>query len=169
MILSPVGDSPMRSLLALSFAGLALSFAAAQEKADIPLNRFQVIYDPGNYPQTTPQEALGSIIKAIGRERYDYLVAHLLDPTFVDNRLRSDNITPDQLGKDVKAHLLEDPDLVKSLRRFLDEGEFSSGASQVTVRLKDVKDKQVYLKKVGTRWYMENRPQEEKTVEKEKE
>ena len=157
----------MRSLFALFVAGLVVSFTGAQEKTDIPPNRFQVTYDPGNYPQSTPQEALGSIIKAVGRERYDYLVAHLLDPTFVDNRLRSANITPDQLGKDVKAQLLEDPDLVKSLRRFLDEGEFSAGASQVTVRHKDVKDKQVYLKRIGTRWYMENRRQEEKGTEKE--
>jgi hypothetical protein len=157
----------MRFLLALVGAGLALSFAAAQDKADAPPNRFQVTYDPGNYPQATPQEALGSVIKAIGRGRYDYLVAHLLDPTWVDNRLRSANITPDQLGKDVKAQLLEDPDLVKGLRRFLDEGEFGAGASQVTVRLKDVKDKQVYLRKVGTRWFMENRRQEEKGADKE--
>jgi hypothetical protein len=156
----------MRSTIALLVAAIVLPMAAAQDK-DAP-NRLQVIYDPGNYPQTTPQEALGSVVKALGRDRYDYLVAHLLDPAFVDDQLKTEKTTPEQLGKSVKAHMEEDPELLKLMKRFLAEGDFSAGAERVTVSLKGVDDKQVFLRKVGERWYMENRRKEEKAADKDR-
>jgi hypothetical protein len=165
---APFGDLPMRFLSAMLAAAIMTSFAATQEKNEPGPNRFDVIYDPGNYPQATPQEALGSVIKALGRDRYDYLVAHLLDPAFVDDQLKSEKTTPAQLSKSVKAHMEEDPELLKLMKRFLAEGDFSAGAERVTVSLKGVDDKQVFLRKVGQRWYMENRRKEEKAVDKDR-
>lgn len=73
----------MRPLFAVA-AGLVLAAAAAAQ--DVP-PRFDILHNPDLYRQDTPQETLRSAIGAIGRERYDYLAAHLLDPDWVDARL----------------------------------------------------------------------------------
>jgi hypothetical protein len=71
-----------------------------------------------------------------------------------------------QVLRDVEAKLTEDPTSLRELRRFLREGELvSSSAEAARITLKDVKDRQVFLKKVGERWFIENRQQDE---EKEK-
>jgi len=49
--------------------------------------RFGVGYRPKEYPQATPKEALSSVIAATENGEFGYLVAHLLDPAFVDARL----------------------------------------------------------------------------------
>src|SRR5262249_5923936 len=61
-------------------------FAAAASAQDIP-SRFEVLYNPDLYKQDAPQDTVNSILGAIDRGRYDYIVAHLLDPDYVDTRL----------------------------------------------------------------------------------
>jgi hypothetical protein len=73
----------MRPLLAVAAAVVLVAAAAAQ---DVP-PRFGILHNPDLYRQDTPQETLRSALGAIGRERYDYLAAHLLDPEWVDARL----------------------------------------------------------------------------------
>jgi len=73
----------MRPLFALV---ASIVFAAAVSAQDIP-SRFEVLYNPDLYKQDTPQDTVNSILGAIERGRFDYIVAHLLDPDFVDNRL----------------------------------------------------------------------------------
>jgi len=76
----------MRPLLA---GAAALVLAAAAVAQAVP-PRFDILHNPDLYRQDTPQEALRSALGAIGRERYDYLAAHLLDPDWVDARLAVD-------------------------------------------------------------------------------
>jgi hypothetical protein len=61
--------------------------AAQEEPAAKLAKRFNFTFEAGLYPQQTPQEALQSIIKALDTKKIDYLLAHLADPRFVDDRI----------------------------------------------------------------------------------
>jgi len=76
----------MRPFLTMAFGLVLASAAAAQLPQEIP-PRYDVLYNPDLYHQDTPQQALAAVLGAIGRERFDYLAAHLLDPEYVDGRL----------------------------------------------------------------------------------
>lgn len=207
----------MRRLFA--FAGLVglVSLAAAQPPAEVKVEpRFGVPGNPRVFPQTDPKAALASAIKAVEAGRFDYLVAHLLDEKFVEDRIddRAKLLAPDaeadlralrqrqqqdtrldkreqlpteptafaervkaeararafrQVVRDVRDKMTEDPQLLKELRRFLREGDFAVEGNAARAGLKDVKDRQVFLKKAGDRWFVENRQQPEgKPAEKEK-
>lgn len=152
----------MRSLFGLALVCLFGSLVAAQDQ---PRVRFTVTPDLDNYPQATPKEAFASVIRAINRERYDYLVAHLMEPDFVDQRLLTAKITAEQFTKEVKENFAADPELLRGLKRFEAEGELVEQGASAVVQLKDVKDRKVYFKKIGERWFIENR-REEKAADK---
>jgi hypothetical protein len=70
--------------------GVALIVVAASLCAQEPnrfLTRYNIEYNPINFPQKTPQEALKSIAKALDNGRFDYMLAHLADPKYVDPRV----------------------------------------------------------------------------------
>jgi hypothetical protein len=134
--------------------------AGAQKKDDV---RFGFPYDPDNFAQGTAKQCLASVIKAIDKRRVDYLMAQLADPAFVDMRVKQ------QYGGDFREmvrateeKIASNPTVLKELRRFLSEGEWEDGEETATVKLKDVK-RVVFLKKIDSRWYFENRqkPKEE--------
>ncbi|HEY3788403.1 MAG TPA: hypothetical protein VGL71_06080, partial [Urbifossiella sp.] len=138
----------------------------------------------------------------------NYLVAHLLNPAFVDARLedRARQVEPSieanlaalrdfqqqnldrialesrvpadpvkfrervaaeakaaafkQLVRDVRENFAEDPQVLKDLRRFRSQGVFpddGAGGETAKVVLADVKDRFLFLKKIGDRWFLENR------------
>lgn len=81
----------MRGLFALATLFGMTTLASSQEgrpraPEQIP-PRFGVGYRPKEYPQGTPKEALSSVIAAADNGEFNYLIAHLLDPAFVDARL----------------------------------------------------------------------------------
>src|SRR5262245_21618246 len=82
-------------------AGLALASAAAAHDTVPP--RFDVLYNPDLYKQQTPQDTVRSVLTAIDRDRYDYIVAHLLDPAFVDARLAATRSYFERVGADQVA------------------------------------------------------------------
>src|SRR3954452_20231951 len=70
--------------------GLGLIVVAAGLSAQEPAKlstRYNIEFNPINYPQKTPQDAMKSIAKALESGRLDYLLAHLADPKFVDPRV----------------------------------------------------------------------------------
>jgi hypothetical protein len=73
----------MRPLFAVAAALVLAATSVAQDVRP----RFGILHNPDLYRQDTPQETLRSALAAVGRERYDYLAAHLLDPDWVDARL----------------------------------------------------------------------------------
>ena len=154
--------------------------------------RFDVIYNPDLYNQTTPKETLKSVLGAIARGRFDYIVAHLLDPAYVDaslggtqtyfERVAAEQIAATTAGRILRdaalqtrvrevgtqlnaRHLAEqirrkiedEPDNLKDLKRFAREGLIQSGGETASATLRDVKDRGLYFKKVGSRWFLENR------------
>jgi hypothetical protein len=213
-------------LAAVTLLGTLLP-TLAQEAARTPTGvppRFGLPVRAKTFPQGTAKDALRSAIEAAEKNEYTYLLAHLMDPQFVDARLtdrarqlepfvevelaklreyqkanpdrvpRESRVPDDpgafrayaaneartrafrQLVRDVTDKLTDDPQSLKDLRRFLREGTFTDVAGGVRVTLADVKDRSVFLRQIGDRWFVENRqveegkkePEEKKTPEDKK-
>ena len=60
----------------------------------------------------------------------------------------------------MRTKLADEPDNLKTLKRFLREGDVVEAGDTATVTVKDVKDRTVYLRKVDGRWVFENRREE---------
>ncbi|MGE3806961.1 MAG: hypothetical protein AB7K24_20045 [Gemmataceae bacterium] len=144
----------MRMVVGSCFLIVGLvSLSPAQEVKFV--KRHGVSLSENDYPQKTPKECLDSVIKAIEMRKIDYLLAHLADPDFIDDRART--IGFPEVVKEATAKLADDPGVIKELKRFAREGEWDKGEEATSVRLKDNKFRIIFLKKIKERWYMENR------------
>ncbi|HKB05222.1 MAG TPA: hypothetical protein VKD90_23560 [Gemmataceae bacterium] len=172
-------------------AALLLAGVAAAQPDGVPA-RFDVIHNPDVYFQDTPQRTLNAVLDALSRDRYDYVVAHLLDPAFVDARLGAtqsyfERVAADQLAPTLAASTLraadldarvrtvglrlnvqdlirqirrkqaDEPENLRDLRRIARDGQFQTAGETATATLPDAKDRALYFKKVGDRWFLENR------------
>lgn len=170
-----------------------------------PPPRFSVSSKSKAYPQTTAKRVLESAIEAIEKNDFPYLVAHLLDPAFVDlrvaergkqfepaaevelTRLRdfqyanpdrfapADRVPLDrvqfqavviargrekafrQLTRDVEEKLRDDPQTLRDLKKILRDGAFSDEGAGAKAVHPAVKDRSLYFKRIGDRWFLENR------------
>jgi hypothetical protein len=118
--------------------------------------RFGVAADLKAYPQDSPKAALASVLKAIDGGKIDYVLAQLTDPKFVDERIKRVHAGKFELQVAETKGKLDAP-AVKQLRKFAAEGEWESDEDRAVVRLKDDADRIVAFRKVGDRWYLENR------------
>src|SRR5262245_24493851 len=131
-------------LLILSIAGIA---RADDDKPGE--TRFGIPLDAKSYPQATAKEALASVLKAIAGKRIDYLLAQLVDPAFVDDRVK--RLYGGQFAEQVaETQAKLTPPVVKQLQKFADSGEWTESSTNASIRLKDVDDRAVLLKKIGT-------------------
>jgi hypothetical protein len=151
----------MRGLVSLAAVALATAGAAAQDEPAKPAPRFGVEVDGENYPQTNARVALRSVVRAIERRRIDYLVAQLTDPEFVDRRVQQYGGRFNEVVSEATAKLVDDPTSVKELTQFSQRGEWQEAGDTATVRLADVPGRQVFLRKIGNRWFLENRQRAE--------
>ena len=205
----------MRTALVLSALFGTAAVLSSQERPKVAEEippRFGIQYRGKTYLQVTPKQTLESVLAVAERGDTNYLVAHLLDPVFVDTRIAdrakqfepavldeltrlkdyqrknpdqspTDTLVPtdpikfqakvvadsrlrafNQLTRDVKEKLVDDPEVLKDLRRFFLSGSFpeAGGGDNAKVGLPDVKDRAVFFKKIGDRWYIENRQTDEK-------
>jgi hypothetical protein len=118
--------------------------------------RYGITPDPKSYPQSTPKEALGSILKAVENKRVDYLLAHLADPEFVDRRVKENGGKFEDLVEETRRKLVDDPGPAKLFGRFLKEGDWEVEEADATVSLKDVRDRVIHFHKADGRWFMKN-------------
>ena len=152
------------ALLALLIVPLALQ--AQQDQDATPLKRYGVILNQESYPQGDYKQALASVIKAIDKRRFDYLLAHLADPDFVDQRVKEDHGGNfDELVRETTTKFADNPAQAKELERFFKEGEWEAKDNTATARLKDIKERQVFMKKIGKSWYLENKSKPENSKE----
>jgi hypothetical protein len=141
---------------------VSVSACVAQQNKP-PAARYGIEADLENYPQAEAKAALASILKTIDKKKIDYLLAQLSDPQWVDNRVQKVHGGKfEELVKETTAKLANDPTEVEELRRFLREGTWSENDSDVLVTLKDIPDRQVLLRKIQGRWYLENQKKPEK-------
>jgi hypothetical protein len=165
----------MRYLVILAFAAIA-SFSEAQDdakkKPTPETARFGFNVDEVLYPQKTPPETMKSIVTAIDRKRVDYLLAQIVDPVHVDYWV--DQYKQDiSLGKEEGRRLLafeklaretilyyqNDPLIVKDLRVFAKEAKWSDEGDVAVGTVDTIPARKVFLKKIGDRWFLENRQQ----------
>ncbi len=152
----------MNRVFVLSIVLVWVVGVSAQAPKEAPPRRYGIEANLRDYPQETPKEALASVLRAIERGRINFLLAHLADPAFVDNRVKvvygGDF---EELVRETTAKLANNPNAAKELERFLKEGEWEGGESSASAKLKDVKGRQVFFRKIGPRWYLENRQKPE--------
>ncbi len=120
-----------------------------------PEKRYGLEADLKTYPQGSAKEALASVLKAVADKRFDYLTAHLADPSFVDDRVKrvwGGNF--DAQVQDTRARL--DPSTVKLLGKFLKDGEWTTDKTTAIVKLKDMPDKVVRFQEKEGRWFLEH-------------
>jgi hypothetical protein len=111
--------------------------------------------DLKSYPQSTPQEALASVLKAIEANRVDYLVAQLADPIYIDERVKR------LYGGNFAEQVIDstgrlDVGVVRMLKQLAKEGEWKVAANEAHLGAKAIVNRGVYMRKLGNRWYLEN-------------
>jgi hypothetical protein len=170
----PPGEQYMRGIMAALVvltlvAGVGLPQGGKDGKKEV--NRFGVLLDVQEYPQKSEKEALASVVKAINLKQYDYLLAHLADPKFVDARVEDlkKHTNPKAkeeartflafqfLVKITAEHFTEDPSKVRDLKRFADNAEWTAKGTLSVGTLKDLPTRKVFLRKIGDRWVLEDR------------
>jgi hypothetical protein len=199
----------MRLILAFTLlAGLAALARTQPPPKDIdttPQPRFGIPVKLKAYPQETAKKSLGSVVEAIEKGDTAYMIAHLLDPAFVELRIsdrakqlaptvevelatlrdlqirnpesvrREDRLPTDrvlfdqlvaqrsrerafrQLVRDMNDKMLNDPVAIKEIRKIFLHGTIADDLVGAKATHPDVKDRALYLKKLGDRWFLENR------------
>jgi hypothetical protein len=160
------------------------------------------------FPQDTAKKTTLSVIEAIEKGELSYLVAHLMDPGFVElrvadrakqyeatvevelSRLRDvqirqpDQFRPEdrlptdrakfraliieksrersfrQLVRDVENKLLDDPQALKDIKKLFRDGMMTDTETGAKLTHPDVKDRALFFRKIGDRWFVENRQEE---------
>jgi hypothetical protein len=152
-------------------AGATVVATAFAQEPDKLAKRYGFEVNTTTYPQESPQKALASVVKAIQNGRVDYLLAQLADPAFVDRRVAEYKgqlvgsedaktiLAFDRLVKETSEHFREDPLLVKEMQQFVraDKEAWDADEDKATARLKELPGRQIFLKKLGERWFLENR------------
>jgi hypothetical protein len=161
-LLPPLGGFPeeleMRTGSPLLAIWIGVFASAAQAWPDeTPAKRFGIEADLKSYPQATPKETLGSLLKAVGNKRVDYVLAQLADPEWVDGRVKQTGGGFAALVEESTARLVDDPAAVKRLEKLHASGEWKIETDAASVRLKDSDIPALFYRKVNGRWYVENR------------
>jgi hypothetical protein len=158
----------MRRLIALLIGTVCASGAPAQQPKDTkPDKRYGIEADLLTYPQAEPKETLASVIKAIDGGRINYLLAQLADPDWVDQRVKQIHGGKfDAMVDETTTKLSSDRTTIKELRRFLNEGNWETTGDTASAQVKDIKNRRVYLRKIGRHWFFET--QQEPRAAKEK-
>lgn len=160
-------------LLALAcIAPTCVAPAAGQdEPAGKLAKRYGYTVEPGLYPQQTPQAALQSAVKALDAKKIDYLLAHLADPSFVDERvdeyksfqkgsdLAKTVLAFERLTRETIRHFQEDPALVKELRQYVKDADWDVQEGVAIGSLKTASPRRVYFRKLEDRWFLQNKQQ----------
>lgn len=146
----------MTSVKMIAVLGLGLIGLCGLLNAAEPAARYQISPDFKKYPQDSPQTALASIIKAGEARDIRYILAHLADPEWVDQRVKDYGNKFDVLVKEAAGKLVDDATAIKTLKKFASDGNWKIDQSTAQVKLKDLPDRTVQFKKINERWYLEN-------------
>jgi hypothetical protein len=146
----------MRSAVVLGTLLIIAAPLAAQKKDPPAPARFGVEADLDVFPQESAKAALASVLKAIDTHRIDYLVAQLADPDEVDKKVQAVGGKFEPYLKQVTDSFSDNPESARQLRKFASEGEFSVNGDSAVVSHKEIKGRQVFLRKAGGRWFLQD-------------
>lgn len=162
-----MGENGMRyGILLAALVFLDGSLAAQPDKLE---SRYGFEALESKYPQKTPEDALASAIKTIETKKFDYLMAQLADPKFVDKRVEEYKksfggkeesrilLAFERLSKETEKYFQDDPLLLKDLKRFAKDGMWKKEAASAVCTLKALPGRQVFMRKVQNRWFLENK------------
>jgi hypothetical protein len=159
-------------LLPLVAIGSA-SIAEDEPKKKAPLpRRFGFDVDEETYSQQSPEQTMRSIAKALDRKKIDYLLAHLADPAYVDYWVKRYQTEVAKGGDDAKRLLAferlvtetnryysNDPLIVRDLRVFAKDAKWAEDGDAAVGTIDSIPTRKVYLRKIGERWFLENKQQ----------
>jgi hypothetical protein len=162
----------MRNLVVIAVLLALVAGAEGQggDKSKV-LRRYGIDQDTKKYPQATPKEALGSVIKALADQDVRYLMAHLADPGFVDKRVamfaaqmspklseeQKQSLGFDKLVQRTQENFQDDPTKFKELQRFQKDGEWDEADTEAVAKVKNIQARKVFMKKIGDRWVLQDR------------
>jgi hypothetical protein len=147
----------MRTAVVLGVLFVTAGPSLAQRKEPPPPPRYGIEADLDIYPQDSPKATLTSVVKAIDERRVNYLAAQLAEPATVDKRVAEHGGRFYEYVRQIADRLSADPDAVRVLRRLAREGEVKVDGDSAVISHKDVKGKDAFFHKIGTRWYLEDR------------
>ena len=159
------------SLFIVALAVFSMTAAAQDEvKPKKTPRRFGFDVDETTFPQKTPAEAMKSIGTALDRKRLDYMLAHMVDPKYVDYwvdryktvfAMGSDEakglLAFDRLVRETNLYYQDDPVLLRELRVFARDAEWTEDDGVAFGVVKTIAARKVYLRKIGDRWFLDNR------------
>jgi len=147
--------------------------ALAQDEEKKPIKiprRFGFDVDEVTYPQKSAKEALHSVVKAIDGKRVDYMLAHLIDPAYVDywvDRYKASFASGrddakallafDRLVRETTDYFQADPKMLRELRAFNREAQWMEAEDAAAGTVASIPARKVFVRKVGERWFLENR------------
>ena len=147
----------MRGALILMVGTLCVSGLHGQPPGDTKASKnFGIEADLDTFPQGMPKDTLGSVLLAASRNRLDYLLAQLTDPEWVQKRVKEVDGSFAALVKETKDQLTADPTELKDLQRLFNEGEWENADTTASAHVTDL-DRRVFFRKIGDRWFLENR------------
>ena len=157
-------------LLVLVLLGAAAAAQDEGKKKTPP--RFGFDMDEMTFPQKSPAEAMKSIAAALGCKKVDYLLAHLADPSYVDywvDRYKVEFpegkeegrrlLAFDRLVRETNRYFEDDPLIVKDLQIFAKEAKWAEEGGLATGTVDTIPARKVFLRKIGERWFLENKQQ----------
>jgi hypothetical protein len=150
-------------------AGILFVSALQEGAPDKLALRYTYEVNEDSYPQKTPADTLKSAVKAIKANRFDYLMAQLADPPFVDKKVADYKaqykgdakartvLAFERLVKETTQHFQDDPLLLQELQQYAKDAEWKMEEQTAVATLKTIPGQSVHMHKVGSRWFLENR------------
>ena len=150
----------------------SVSVAQDELKPKKAAQRFGFDADDITYPQKTPKDAMASISLALDRKRVDYMLAQLADPVYVEywvDRYKTvftlgkeegrRLLAFDRLARETAQYYQNDPLIQKDLRVFAKQAEWKEEGEGAVGTVETIPARKVFLRKIGERWFLENRQQ----------
>ncbi|MBI3822085.1 MAG: hypothetical protein HY289_05315 [Planctomycetes bacterium] len=162
-----------RCFVFLAFVGWCSTLPAQDEvKKKATTRRFGFDVDGDTFPQKSPDEAMKSIVKALNRDKVDYLLAQMADPAYVDYWVDQYKVqftegkdegkrllAFDRLTRETILYFQNDPLIVKDLKAFAKEAKWTEEGDLATGVVESLPARKVFLRKVGERWFLKNEQQ----------
>ncbi|MCE9529991.1 MAG: hypothetical protein K8T89_02450 [Planctomycetes bacterium] len=130
----------MRSLFAISFLLILTPLLSAQTKEE---RRYGIRYNAEVYPQASAKQVMASLIQAFDKDRYDYIVAFMLDPRLVDEQLRNsypyyEKLARQQVEMEEMKKKQSNPIYVRDrIRSLAEQANFENLTRRVKAKLDD--------------------------------